>query len=82
MNLDIYFVHAGPGHVMDNVIDKRCVFGNEVRMNYYQTKEIKTMVDVIPRPKIKPYLWTIVKGNIFPDYRMVSAKLYMCLLFV
>ena len=81
MNLYIYFVNAGPGHVMDDVIDRTCVFGNEVCLNYNQTKELKILVDVIPKPKIKAFICTIMKPHISPDFKMVSSKSY-CLLAV
>ena len=74
MNLNNHFVHAGPGHAMDDVIDRSCVFGNEVRMNYNQTKELKIMVDVIPKPKIKAFICMIMKPHISPDFKMVSLK--------
>ena len=77
MNLNIYFDHAGPGHVMDDVIDRICVFRNEVLMNYNQTKELKIMVDVIPRPRIKIFICTVMKPHIFPDFKMVSSKSYV-----
>ena len=63
--LDIYIVHAGPGHAgEDEVIDRNCYYGNEVQMTYNQSKELKSLVDVVPKAKIKPYVCTLLKLTI------------------
>ena len=70
--LQCYISHVGPGLGGDESFDMECVFGNKVDMTYIQVKQLRRLVEVTPRPKIKEYVCQIMTTNVLPDCKMVS----------
>lgn len=65
-------MYVGPGHVGFESFDMNCCFGNEVEMTFNQMMQLRSLVEELPRPKIKEYVCRLIKSNVIPESKMVT----------
>ena len=68
------FCLVGPGYAGDESFDRHCIFGNLVVMNFKQMIILRSHVEALPRPVVKPYVLTMSKGNVIPGEGMLVSK--------
>ncbi|KAM0905372.1 hypothetical protein ACQ4PT_017430 [Festuca glaucescens] len=56
----------GPGYTGDESFDKYCIFGNEVELKFHQRNQLSSIVEELPRPKIKEYVCTMLNSYVIP----------------
>ena len=74
--------NVGPGHVGFESFDEQCVFGNEVEMTFNQMMQLRSLVEELPRPKIKEYVCRLIKSNVIRESKMVSLVVLHLLILI
>jgi hypothetical protein len=83
--------NVGPGCIGEESFDRHCIFGNEVEMNYHQTKQLTSYVEELAnqpekeyfdgyqRPFVKRYVCRLTKSMVKSDGEMVSTFVVLML---
>jgi hypothetical protein len=74
------FCQIGPGLCGDESFDKCCIFGNEVHLTCKQRDQLCSIVEELPMPLMKHYVFTLMNSNVIPgEGKMVSPPAFFAL---